>query len=133
MDFFEVLVGDVSVDLGGGDVGVAEHGLDGAEVGAIHEKVGSEAVAEGVWGNVLGDTGHFGVFLDDTLDGARSEAAEVAGSIGGLEIFAIIKEERVERICAGIEVVGEAFGSGDRDEDRAVFATFTADDELATV
>ncbi len=32
-----MLVGDVSVNLGGGDVGVAEHGLDGAEVGAVHE------------------------------------------------------------------------------------------------
>ena len=37
MDFFKMLVGDVSVDLGGGDVGVAEQSLDGAEVGAIHK------------------------------------------------------------------------------------------------
>ena len=36
VDFFEVGVGDVSVDLSGGDVGVAEHGLDSTEVGAIH-------------------------------------------------------------------------------------------------
>lgn len=27
MDFFEVGVGNVGIDLGGGDVGVAEHGL----------------------------------------------------------------------------------------------------------
>ncbi len=45
VDFFEVLVRDVGVDLGGGNVGVAEHGLDGAEIGAIHEQVGGEAVA----------------------------------------------------------------------------------------
>ena len=37
-------VGDVGVDLGGGDVGMAEHGLDGAEVGAVHEEVGGEGV-----------------------------------------------------------------------------------------
>jgi len=37
VDFSEVLIGDVGVDLGGADVGVAEHGLDGAEVGAVHE------------------------------------------------------------------------------------------------
>lgn len=30
MDFFEFFVGEVGVDLGGGDVGVAEHFLDGA-------------------------------------------------------------------------------------------------------
>ncbi len=28
VDFFEVGVGDMSVDLGGGNVGMAEHGLD---------------------------------------------------------------------------------------------------------
>ena len=33
---FEVGVSDVSVNLGGGDVGVAEHGLNGAQVSAIH-------------------------------------------------------------------------------------------------
>ena len=35
--FAEVTIGDVSVDLGGADIGVAEHVLDGAEVGAVHE------------------------------------------------------------------------------------------------
>ena len=45
VDFFEVLVGNVGVNLGGGDVGVAEHGLHGADVGAVHEEVGGEAMA----------------------------------------------------------------------------------------
>lgn len=68
MDFFQVEVGDVGVDLGGGDVGVAEHGLDGADVGAVHEEVGSETVAEGVRGDVFGDAGFFGVGLDNAFD-----------------------------------------------------------------
>ena len=38
----------VGVDLGGGDAGVAEQGLDHAEVGAVGEEVGGEGVAEGV-------------------------------------------------------------------------------------
>ena len=42
VNFAEVLVGDVSVDLGGGDVGVAEETLDGAEIGTVHEEVGGE-------------------------------------------------------------------------------------------
>lgn len=37
MDFAKVLVGDVGVDLGGANVGVAEHRLDGADVGAVHK------------------------------------------------------------------------------------------------
>ncbi len=68
MDFFQVGVGDVGVDLGGGDVGMAEHGLDGADVGAVHEEVGGKAVAEGVGGDVFGDAGFFGVELDDAFD-----------------------------------------------------------------
>ena len=44
----EVLAVDVGVDLGGGEVGVAEHLLDRAEVGAALEQVGGEAVAERV-------------------------------------------------------------------------------------
>ncbi len=37
MYFFKVLVGNVGVNLGGGDVGVAEHGLYGADVGTVHK------------------------------------------------------------------------------------------------
>lgn len=61
-------IGDVGVDLGSADVGVAEHGLDGAEVGAVHEEVGGEAVTEGVGGDVFRDAGFFCVGLDDTFD-----------------------------------------------------------------
>lgn len=64
----EVGVGDVGIDLSGGDVGVAEHGLDGAEVGAVHEEISGETVAEGVGGDVFRDAGFAGVFLDDALD-----------------------------------------------------------------
>jgi len=38
-------VGDVGVDLGGGDGGVAEEGLDAAEVGAVDEQVCREGMA----------------------------------------------------------------------------------------
>lgn len=51
------------VDFGGADVFVAEHGLDGAEVGSALEQMGGKAVAEGVGADVLGDAGAAGVFL----------------------------------------------------------------------
>lgn len=37
VDRFELGVGDVSVDLGGGDVGVPKESLDAANVGAVLE------------------------------------------------------------------------------------------------
>ncbi len=133
MDFFEVGVGDVGVDLGGGDVGVAEHGLDGAEIGAIHKEVGGKTMAESVRGDMLGDAGKLGISLDDALDGAGSETPIIAGGVDGLEIFTVIEEEGSEGIGAGIEVVTDAFGGGFRDEDRTIFVAFAADDELATL
>ena len=53
---FEPAEGEVGVDLRGGDVGVAEEGLDGAEVGSALDHVGSAAVAElvGAGGGVAG-------------------------------------------------------------------------------
>lgn len=40
-----MLVGDVSIDLGGRDVGMAEEALNGANIGAVHEEIGGERVA----------------------------------------------------------------------------------------
>ena len=37
MDFSKMWVGDVGVNLGGADVGMAEHSLDATKVGAVHE------------------------------------------------------------------------------------------------
>ena len=48
MDVFEMLVGDVGVDLGSGDVGVAELFLDAADIGAVDQQVGGITVAKGV-------------------------------------------------------------------------------------
>ncbi len=45
MHGLEVSECDVGVDLGGGDVGVAEEGLNGTEVGSVLDHVGGTAVA----------------------------------------------------------------------------------------
>src|SRR6478752_5120798 len=56
---------DVCIDLGRRDVRVAEHLLDGAEVGAAFEEMGGEGVAEGVRGNRLRDAGAVDVAAED--------------------------------------------------------------------
>ncbi len=48
VEALEPLLMDVGVDLSGRDVGVAEHHLDRAQVGAVLEQVGGEAVAQDV-------------------------------------------------------------------------------------
>lgn len=133
VDFFEVLVGNVGVNLGSGDVGVSEHGLDGADVGAVHEEVGGEAMAQGMWGNVFGDAGHFGVFLDDAFDGTRGETAVVAGSIDRLKIATIIEKKGSEGIGASIEIILDPVGGSFGDENGTIFAAFATNDKLAAV
>ena len=44
----QLFIRHVGVYLGGGDVGVAEEGLDRAKVGAVGEQVGGKAVADDV-------------------------------------------------------------------------------------
>ena len=58
----------VGVDLGGGDVGVSEHLLDAAEVGAAGEEMGAETMAQGVRGDFAFHTGGDGRLSDDTPD-----------------------------------------------------------------
>lgn len=39
VDGLQVWVGDVGVNLGCGDIAVTEHGLNAADVGAVHEQI----------------------------------------------------------------------------------------------
>ena len=73
MGLFEALLVDVSVDLGGGDVGVAEHFLDDAEVATIVEQVAGKAVPQRVRRDVFRDAGAARVFLDEHPDGFPAE------------------------------------------------------------
>ena len=50
----EPILGDMGIDLGGGDVGMAQHLLDAAEIGAVVDQVGGEGVPEHVGGQPLG-------------------------------------------------------------------------------
>ena len=81
---------DMGVDLRGGNIGVTEERLDGTEVGAVHEEVGGEGMAQGVWADVLSDAGHAGVFFDDALDAAWSETAEIARGVDKLLVLAVV-------------------------------------------
>ena len=45
VNFFEVRIGDVSVNLSSSDVGVTEKTLDGANICTIHEEIGGKTMA----------------------------------------------------------------------------------------
>ncbi len=66
---------DMGVDLGGGEAGVAEEFLDGAQVGAGLEQVGGEGVAQGVRADAMLSAGAQQMAMDDAADAAGGEGA----------------------------------------------------------
>ena len=74
VDFSQVFVGEMSVDLRGADVGVAEHHLDRADVGAVLQKIGGERVAQLVRADLFYHSGRDRVFFYHPLHRAGSEA-----------------------------------------------------------
>ena len=98
--FLEMRVGHVGVDLGGGDIAVPQHRLNRAQVGTIHQQVGSERVAQSVRGDMLGDAGCLSIFTDDSLDRAGSQTTSFAevDAITLDDIARIIEKERLEPV-----------------------------------
>ena len=72
--FFEVLVGDVGVDLRGRDVAVAEHGLDGPDVSSFFEESCGEAVTQGVWRYFFVESCVAGVLSHEFFDRISGES-----------------------------------------------------------
>ena len=94
MDIPELAVGHMSVDLRGGNVGVTEHYLYRADVGAVVEEVGGEAVAEDVGSDFVHNARFGGIVLHHSFDGAWSEAD---GSVFAC-VPALLHEKRIVHI-----------------------------------
>ena len=65
VDGFQAAAVDVGIYLGGGNIGMAQHDLDGPEVGPVFEQVGGERVPEGMRADLFVDAGREDVFLND--------------------------------------------------------------------
>ncbi len=72
MNFTESIVGDIVIDLSGGDGGMAEHGLDAPDVSAIDQEVSGVAVTESVRCNFFDNAGGASMLGNETLDTAGS-------------------------------------------------------------
>ena len=131
VDLLEMGVGNMGVNLSSGYVGVAEEGLDRAEVGAVHKEVSCERMTKGVRGDVFSDSRSAGVFFYDALDRARSESAVVSGVVDGVEISGIVEKEGRKRIFANSKIFADAIGGGFGNEDWAIFLAFATHDKFA--
>lgn len=64
VDVAEAVAGDVGIDFGCADVGVAKEFLNDAQVGAVFEEVSGEAVAQHMRGDIAGDASASNTFFD---------------------------------------------------------------------
>ena len=91
-------IGYVGVELGRGEVGVAEHLLDGAEVGAALEQMGGERVAEQVRVNAVRvEPGFLGQLAQDQERARAGERAaagvqEELGPVAAVEVRPAARE-----------------------------------------
>ena len=101
------LVAHVRVQLGRGEVGVPEHLLDAAEIGATLEQMGGERVPEEVGVNSFRlETGAFG---EAAQDHERSGAGEPSAlgvqeellPVAAVEVRAAASEIPANRLCGG--------------------------------
>ena len=74
VDFFELLVGNVGVNLRGSDRRVAKHRLDAADIGTVNQQIRGKRVAQSVRMDIFDDSSFDGVIFDDSLNGAGSKA-----------------------------------------------------------
>ena len=74
VNVFELFVCDVSIDLCGLNIGMAEHDLHTSDVGAVLEEVSSKAVAQDVRRNLSGNSSTDCILFYNAFDRTGSEA-----------------------------------------------------------
>ena len=77
VDILQVVLHHVGVDLGGGDIRMPQHLLNGTEIRSVFQQMDGEGVAQGVGGDILLDAGGLLVVLDDLPEALAAHALSV--------------------------------------------------------
>lgn len=124
MRFAELPIGDMGINLRGGDARVAEHRLHRADIGAVDQEIGGKRVPQCVRRDFFGDAGADGVFFYHPLDAAGGKPGERRF------IFWDADEQRRLGIGAAGDIGADRFAGALGSEDRTDFAAFAADAEF---
>lgn len=119
MDGFESVLIDMGVDLGRGNIGMAEHFLDDAQIGAIAEEMGSETVSQEMWINIFLQARMPRMFFHDLPDAGSGQFA-TAGRQKNLAAAAALHQ----RGALGREICGQCFARLAAHRDEARFVAF---------
>ena len=123
MDLLQSLIGDMGIDLRRGDGRMAEHRLDGADISAIPEEVGGEAVAQRMRMNVFHESGFLGIVFDQSCDGTGCEAECLARCILFIHepFFGMRDKESGVNISSLFEIAANRLSGTGRQENDADF------------
>lgn len=99
--FTKLLISDVGVNLRGSNTGVAKHGLDTANVGAIAKEIGGKAVTKYVWCNFFRNTGEHGVLMNEPLDRTGREAHCFVLTTRNFSLRVHLRGDTLTNICVG--------------------------------
>ena len=124
VNFLQVPDGDLGVDAGGVEPGVAEELLHDADVGSVFVHVGRAAVAQEVAASGLLDPGGFDRFGDPVAEVAGADSLAVSAQEEGL--FADFEDQAG---AAFLEVFFEPMQGGFADGQEAVFVPLSLADE----
>ena len=118
-------LGQVKVDVGGLEAGMAEILLDRLEAGSRFKQMGGVAVSEGVGGDLLAKIELAGDPLDGSLH--RSDAQGGIG-LGDLLAGAAVGGKEITGMPMGLPVIAEPMEGGSGQRDVAVLGPFAAMD-----
>ena len=74
MNFPQLAVSDVGIDLGGGDIGMTQKNLNRTDVSSVFQKVGGKTMAQSVRADFFGNAGFPGVIGNYSFYGAGGES-----------------------------------------------------------
>ena len=105
VDFPQFFIGEVSVNLGGVDVAVAQKLLHGAQIGAVDEEIGGERMAEAVRVDAPADARLASVEVHQPLNGARGDSSDRFGRLPDFPItFGQADKQRLFGVAAFAEI-----------------------------
>ena len=118
---------DMDVDFGSRYALVAQHLLDGAQVGATFKQMGGEAVAQGVRTDVFSDAGQFAQLLDDVENHLAREHGAVTIQKEDV-LTAAFCRLMVARL---LQIEVDLFNGGGGDGYQALLVALALDDDIA--
>lgn len=114
---------DVCIDFCGGDALVAQHCLDGTQVGAPFQKMGGKGVAEGMGTDGFGDACSLSIEFDVVEDRNAGEVLPASVADEDIVLLAALGRNRI----AVDEPEAKFLDGSGRDGDEALLASLTHD------